>query len=307
MKRGMQALVADGHGSVRLNEVDEDTSGRSDVVVAVQAFSINRGETFQLEQPQPGWRPGKDVAGHVVDAAADGSGPPAGTAVVTHVPSRGWAQRLVVPSRTVVAIPSQISVEVAAALPLAGLTAVRLLRRVGPLAGVSILMTGASGGVGHYVTELAVAGGAEVTAVCATAQRGQRLTDLGAHVVLNLDDAQGSFDVVLESIGGPGFTAARRKAGTTGRVIWFGQASRQPILIDFFDWVQGTAGAPIEQFHYADTVEADAADLRILVRLVSRGHLHPEIGATRPWSHAAATIDDVRMRRVRGKAVVTVE
>jgi NADPH:quinone reductase-like Zn-dependent oxidoreductase len=49
------------------------------VVVQVAAFSINRGETYQLvEHPSPGWRPGKDLAGVVVGAAPDGSGPPVG-------------------------------------------------------------------------------------------------------------------------------------------------------------------------------------------------------------------------------------
>ncbi len=303
----MRAFVADGNGSVRLEEVDERDPDPWEIVVAVAAFSINRGETFQLEDPRPEWRPGKDIAGYVAVAATDGSGPSAGTPVVAHVPSSGWAQRVVVPrTAAIVELPARVDVTTSAALPLAGLTALRLLRSVGPLPGISILLTGASGGVGHYLTELAVAGGAEVTAVSASHERGRRLAGLGADVVADVEQTPGRFDVVLDSVGGPGFTAARRKARPAGRVIWFGQASRQPVTLDFFDWVDGTTGAPIEQFHYAGTPDEDAADLRTLVRLVQRGQLHPEIGLVESWSRTASVIEDLRARRIRGNAILTV-
>jgi NADPH:quinone reductase-like Zn-dependent oxidoreductase len=303
----MWAFVADGRGSVRLDEVDEPAPGPSDIVIAVEAFSVNRGETFQLEAPRPDWRPGKDIAGHVAVAAADGSGPELGARVVAHVPSSGWAERAVLHSAgAVVELPTRVDVITAAALPLAGLTALRLLRRIGPLPGCSLLITGASGGVGHYVTELAITGGAEVTAVSASPERGKRLADLGARVVAEVEQASGRFDVVLESVGGSCFTAARRKAGTAGRVIWFGQASRQPVTLDFFDWIDGTVGAPIEPFHYQGTPAEDTADLHTLVRLVHQGHLHPEIGLVESWTRTAQVLEDLRARRIRGNAILTV-
>lgn len=302
----MKALIPDGRRSVKFAEIPVPEPADSEVVVEVRAFSVNRGETFLLDQPAPGWRPGKDVAGCVRSAAADGSGPPVGSKVVCHLAGRGWAQRVVVAAGAVVALPPTVEMNGAAALPLAGLTAVRLLRRVGALPGRSLLFTGASGGVGHYFTELAAAAGARVTAVCGSAERGERLRELGADVVTTVHDAQGPFDVVLESIGGESFVAARRKAGPHGRVIWFGQASKQPITLDFFDWVEGTVGAAIEPFHYAGSAGEDARDLRMLVDLVFAGRLHPELGTVRPWTHTARVIDDIRARRVRGNAVLTV-
>jgi NADPH:quinone reductase len=298
----MKALIPDGAGSVTLADVDDVNPAAGEAVVAVEAFSVNRGETFLLERPAPGWRPGKDIAGRVVAAAADGSGPPVGSRVVGHPSARGWAERVAVPAADLVELPGDVPTDVAAALPLAGLTAVRLLRRAGSLIGNRLLITGASGGVGHYVTELAVASGAEVVAV---SRRGEQLAALGAQVVAEVGDAPGRFDVVFESVGGESFPVARHKARPDGLVIWFGQASLQPITVDFFDWVDGTIGAPITQFVHTESDRPQAADLATLVRLVAGGRLHPEIGTRLPWEHTAQVIDDLRGRRLRGNAVLT--
>src|SRR5262249_2819057 len=153
-------------------------------VIAVDAFSINRGETFQLEAPRPQWRPGKDVAGRVVRAADDGSGPGVGTRVVGHAAASGWAERVAIPASQLAVLPDTIEATVAAALPLAGLTALRLMRVAGAIAGTRMLFTGAAGGVGHYFTELAAAAGAEIDVVVSEPARGVRLRELGAHDVL---------------------------------------------------------------------------------------------------------------------------
>jgi ketosteroid isomerase-like protein len=124
--------------------------------------------------------------------------------------------------------------------------------------------------------------------------------------VSGVDEAQGWFDVALESVGGDVLAQVRRRVRPGGQVLWFGQASRQPSSLDFFDWVQDTAGAPIVQFHYAGSPERDGADLRTLVRLVEQGRLHPEVGVLQPWDRTAEVVTDVRERRVRGKAVLAV-
>jgi NADPH:quinone reductase len=300
----MKSFIPDG-GLVRLSEVDEVSPAAGEAVIAVEAFSVNRGETFMLEDPPAGWRPGKDIAGRVARAAADGTGPRAGTRVVGHPPSRGWAERVAVRASALVELPDEVAAVTAAALPLAGLTALRLLRAAGPLIGRRLLITGASGGVGHYVTELAIASGAEVTAVSASPERGAKLTALGAAVVTDPADAPGRYDVVMESAGGPSLAAARRKARTTGIVLWFGQASRTRATIDFFDWIDGTVGAPIVAFAYERPDFADDADLATLVRLTATGRLHPEIGALLPWDRTPDVIDAIRQRRLRGNAVLT--
>jgi NADPH2:quinone reductase len=118
-------------------------------------------------------------------------------------------------------------------------------------------------------------------------------------------DAPGRYDVVMESVGGQSLTDARRKALTSGTVLWFGQASRTPVTIDFFDWIDRTAGAPIVAFGYERPDFADDRDLATLVRLTAAGRLHPEIGTLLPWERTPDVIDALRQRRLRGNAVLT--
>jgi NADPH:quinone reductase-like Zn-dependent oxidoreductase len=290
---------------VEFAQATQPVPAPDEVLVKVEAFAPNRGETFLLEAPEPGLLPGKDVAGLVVQAAADGSGPPVGTRVVGHPPRGGWAEYASVATGSIAVLPDELTTVQAAALPLAGITALRLLRAAGTVTGRRVLLTGASGGVGHYVTELAAAAGAEVTAVTATAERGSRLRELGAAAVVHgVDEAEGPFDVVLESTGGSALGAALARLVPGGTLVWFGQASRTPATVDFFDLLAGPENAVIRHFHYAGAPYG--RDLVTLVRLAAGGRLHPEIGRTADWSRTAEVLVDLRERRIRGKAVLTI-
>ncbi|MEU3478080.1 zinc-binding dehydrogenase [Streptomyces sp. NPDC033754] len=300
----MQRLIPTGEAArpVAFAEVPQTEPEPHEALIKVEAFAPNRGETFLLEAPRPGLLPGKDVAGLVVQEAADGSGPGIGTRVVGHPAQGGWAEYAAVPTHSLAVLPDGIDLVRAAALPLAGITALRLLRTAGSLTGRRVLLTGASGGVGHYVTELAVGAGADLTAVTATPERGARLAELGARVVHDVAAAQGPFDVVLESTGGPDLPLALSKVRPGGTLVWFGQASRTPVTLDFFHLLGGPERVTIQHFHYAGAPYD--SDLSALVRLVGQGRLHPEIGRVADWSETADTLVDLRERRIRGKAVL---
>lgn len=292
---------------VELDEVPEPPTARDEALIQVEAFSINRGETFLLERPGRDWRPGRDVSGRVIRAAADGSGPAAGEQVVGHPQQAGWAQLAAVPSNALAVLPERVDVARAAALPLAGLTALRLLRASGAVAGLRVLLTGASGGVGHYLTELASATGASVTAVSASPERAERLLALGAaHVVQSVEDAIGPYDVAFESVGGSSLPQALMLLAKGGRLIWFGQASRMPSQLDFFDFFAQT-GATIRHFDHDDSAVPDSRDLATLVRLVASDRLHPEIGVVADWTQTASVLEDLRERRIRGNAVLRID
>ena len=302
----MQAIVSGGQGRVARTDVAEPEPRPGHVVVEVAAFSINRGETYQLEGPRRDWRPGKDLAGVVVHAAPDGSGPRVGARVVGHADDSAWAERALVPVSRLAELPEEISFVTAAALPLAGLTALRLLRVAGPLPSRRVLFTGASGGVGHYFVELAAGQGALVTAVTGSTERGRRLTELGAiEVIDDVEQTLGPFEVAIESVGGATTRAAWHRLEQHGLLIWIGQASRARPELDYFDW-DGAMSVTIRKFNYLDSTHTEADDLATLVRLVAGRHLHPELGLVEDWSRTAEAIAALVQRRVRGNAVLTI-
>lgn len=300
----MRALVSDRDRWVSMADVPEPEPRPGQVLVAVEAVSINRGETFQLEHPPGDWRPGKDFAGTVIRPAGDGSRPAEGTRVVGHAPHSAWADRIAIGTDRVAALPDSITSETAAALPLAGLTALRLARQARLSPGTSILMTGASGGVGHYFAELASMTAAELTAVVGSQQRGVRLRQLGAITLTDVREAGNGFDVGMDSVGAESLAQVRRRVDPRGSILWFGQASRTPATLDFFDWVDGTAAAPITQFHYETSDRPLQRDLTTLVELVTNGRLHPVVDRLRPAAEADMAIDFLRARRILGNLVL---
>jgi NADPH2:quinone reductase len=299
--------AADAPGRIALDQVPEPEPAPNEALVIVEAYSVNRGELFLLDAPREGWRPGQDVAGHIERTAIDGSGPAQGTRVVAHVPAGGWAPLVAAPTNALAMLPDAVAATSASTLGVAGLTALRLLRTAGSVAGRRVLLTGASGGLGHFVVELAAAQGALVTAVSSSAQRGERLLALGAaEVVADVEYAEGPFEVVLESVGGPSLEAALTRLAPRGTLLWLGQASRRPASLDFFAVVAAAPYATIVPFSYWRSGASDADDLATLVRLVAGDHLHPEIGLQVDWHETPDVVIALGERRVRGNAVLTI-
>ncbi len=180
----MRALVADRSAptGIALHDVPEPVPAIGEVLVDVRAFSLNRGELRMLRTAEDGWRPGWDFAGIVASDAADGLR--AGARVVGIRQGETWAERVAVPRDWIAGLPDDVSFAQGAALPTAGLAALRMLRLGPAILGRRVLVTGASGGVGRFAIQLAHLGGAEVTALVSsgssraegvwTARRGRR-------------------------------------------------------------------------------------------------------------------------------------
>jgi NADPH:quinone reductase-like Zn-dependent oxidoreductase len=139
----MRALVHDPDTpyGLRLGEAPDPGPGPSDAIVHVAAASLNFGEVAFLRE-RPGAVAGWDASGTVVAAAADGSGPPAGARVATFGSSGAWAQQRAVDTGELAVLPDAVAVlpdavefGAAAALPVAGVTALRALCRLGPVVG----------------------------------------------------------------------------------------------------------------------------------------------------------------------------
>lgn len=286
----------------------EPVPAPNEAVVAVRAAGINRGE-LRLLAGRDGWGPGQDVAGEIAVAAADGSGPPAGTRVVALAEMGGWAERVAAATDQIAALPDPVSFAEAASLPVAGLTALRGLQAAGPILGRRILITGAAGGVGRFAVELAARGGAAAVAAVVRdlAARGAGLTAIGAtQVVTAAGDAEGFYDLVLESVGGATLTAAVNKLAADGVAIVFGNSSNEPSALGFAD-LRGNPRRRIQGFGVYTSGPGLGADLAFLVGLVAAGQLHPQVGTPWNWREAPAALAALRDRGVNGKAILSID
>lgn len=306
----MLAVVNTPNGSapVELRTVPEPVIGPHDALVAVHAFSLNRGELRSFANNDDGWIPGQDIAGVVLRQAANGSGPPAGTRVVALTDEFGWAERVAVPGHRMATLPDSVSFAAAATLPVAGLTALRTLRHGAPLLAKRVLITGAAGGVGHLAVQLAARSGARVTAVVGRPERAAGLQELGAaEVVIGMEQAQGRFGLILESAGGASLTTALRLVEPKGAVVVYGNSSGEPSSLAFADF-RAAQNARLQSFFYftSGPEEQFAPDLALLVSLIANRALTPQTGPEHDWRNLPAIAEQLRQRRISGKAVFRV-
>jgi NADPH:quinone reductase-like Zn-dependent oxidoreductase len=303
----MRAIVntPGGPAPVELREVPEPNPAPNEALVAVRAFSLNRGELRSFVNNEAGWIPGQDISGVVLRSAANGLGPPEGTRVVALTDEFGWAEQAAVPTHRIVPLPNSVSFAQAATLPVAGLTALRCVRLGGALVGRRVLITGAAGGVGSLAIQIAAHSGAQVTAVVGRPERAAGLKALGAHdVVHGIENATGRYSLILESGGGNSLSEAVKRIGPNGTVVVYGNSSAEVSTISFQDFRQAQ-NARIQSFFYftSGPEELFAPDLALLVSLIADGSLHPLIGSQRNWADLAAVAESLRTRQVAGKAV----
>lgn len=297
-----------GPQPVAIRDVPEPQPKSNEALVAVHAFSLNRGELRLFQVRPEGWRPGQDIAGVVIRAAADGSGPPAGARIVALCDWEGWAERAAVPAHRIAPIADNVAFAAAAALPVAGLTALRTLRHGAPLLGKRVLITGAAGGVGNLAVQLAARSGARVTAVVGGPERAPVLDGLGAaEIVTNIENAEGRFALILEAAGGASLKTAIRLIDAKSTIVVFGNSSGEPTEIDFREFGDHQ-NARIQAFHYftSEPEERFGPDLALLASLVADGSLRPRI-AEHSWRELPQVGALLRGRQIPGKAVFLID
>jgi NADPH:quinone reductase-like Zn-dependent oxidoreductase len=206
-------------------------------------------------------------------------------------------------------LPDNVGFAQAATLPVAGLTALRTLRHGAPLLGKRVLITGAAGGVGTIAVQLAARSGARVTAVVGRAERAAGMQELGAREVIeDIEKAQGRYGLILESAGGASLAHAVKLVEARGIVVVYGNSSGEPTTIAFADF-RGAPNSRVQSFSYfySEAEDRFAPDLALLVSLIADGSLTPRIGAERSWRDFAGVAEQLRDRRVSGKAVLLVD
>ena len=309
-----RSVVVDPNADHRLHlaQIPAPTPAPSQALVRVAAFSLNLGETRRTQTADAGWRPGWDIAGTVEAQAANGSGPATGTRVVGLVASRGWSELVAVPTDAIAPLPDGVTFAQAATLPVAGLTALYALEKGGALLGRSVLITGASGGVGHLACQLARHGGARVTATVRRPERERDAIDAGAHHVVVGEDheaaaSHGPYGLVLESVGGESLSMALSLLAPGGLCVVYGVSSGSEFAFDARRHL-ASPGAQFYRFNLFQELGAQPASegLARLAALVDGGVLRPSIGVEAPWSEIASVARRLLDREVSGKAVLHV-
>ncbi len=321
----MRAVVTDRYGPVtelRLSDVVVPEPGRGQVRVRVHAAGVNPGDVFDatgspwaarlaggLRRPRRPGR-GRDMAG-VVDAVGAGvEGIFVGDAVFGE--GKGsFAELCLAKVSRLAAMPAAWSFEEAAAVPIAGTTALQLLDRALPdPEGLRLLVIGAGGGIGTFLVSLAVRSGAEVVGVCSAAKR-DLVSGLGAVEVLDYATSDvtthaGRYDAIVDNVASHRFRELVRLLAPGGVLVTNsgtgsvdGGALGRPLRAALLHTL---LRRPIR----AVVCTTRAADLGRLAQLGEVGGLRPVIGATFPLDRTADAMALVAAGHATGKVVVRV-
>jgi NADPH:quinone reductase-like Zn-dependent oxidoreductase len=323
----MKAIVQDRYGSpddvLQLLEVDRPEIGDHDVLVRVRAAAVNPGDwaivgglpyiarpVYGLRKPKNSAR-GTDVAGEVVAV---------GPGVTRFRPGDGvfgWCKHLggafaeyaSVSEDALVPKPTNLTFEQAAAVPMAGLVALQALRDV--RAGQTVLVNGASGGIGTFAVQIAKSLGADVTGVCSTSNV-DLVRSIGADQVIDYtkeDFTQTGqrYDLILDNVGNHSLSDLRGALTPMGTLVpngggfqnrWFASGGRVIRAKLSSRFVSQT----LRTFIIAPTQE----NLVVLRELIESGKVTPVIDRTYPLSETAQAIDHVGGGHARGKVVINV-
>jgi NADPH2:quinone reductase len=281
-----------------------------EALVRVHAVSLNPGELRRARKRAAHEPIGWDFAGVVESAAADGTGPKPGARVVGFVANGAWADYVAAPTAQIGTLPDAVSFADGATLPIAGLTALRTLRRGGDLRGKSVLIVPGTGGVGLFALQLAKRAGARVTAVIRSQTSETLVRKLGADAVVVGPTAgaaaHGPYDLITESLGGESLGAALAMVAADGTVVSFGQTAGATTTFAA-DAFYATGGATLYGFIIFHEARKDPVvhDLEALAALVAARELATNIDATLPFEDFATAISTRADRKLPGKVVVT--
>jgi NADPH:quinone reductase-like Zn-dependent oxidoreductase len=310
----IRAVTVDSESTAHLtlSQVDVPTPAPGEALVRVKAFSLNRGEVRSSQSARPGTRPGWDIAGVVEKQAADGSGPKEGERVVGLLRTGAWAELVAVPSANLAVLPENVGFSEASTLPVAGLTALYALDRANGLVERNVLVTGASGGVGHLGVQMAAQAGARVTGLVRQEKHADVVRLAGAHAAVADETAAaakegGPFHLVLESVGGQVLANALGMMAPFGQIVCYGTSGGGEAMVDTALIMRLRLEITGLSVFTEMLRETPGVGLARLVRRVSEGALKPYVALEAPWTDVGEVAQQLLDRSYPGKAVLLID
>jgi NADPH:quinone reductase-like Zn-dependent oxidoreductase len=316
----MRAAVIEGYGGserLAVREMPDPRPGPGEVLLRVRAAGVNpidwkirAGRMRLVRRARFPLILGFDVAGEVVEIGPEVSRFDPGEAVFGMLDSPlggGYAELAVARESSLAALPGALSFEEAAALPLAGLTALQALRDRGELAsGERLLVNGAAGGVGHLAVQIGAAVGARVTGVASGRNRDFVLA-LGAERAIDYEEIdftgeEETYDVVLDAVGNRAFDDCLAVLAPEGG-IYVSPVVTPKLLV----WTALTS-LPLGRRRRARLVftHPSGPDLEHLARLAEIGRLRPAVGRVYDLPDAGRAQAASESGHARGKIVLRI-
>jgi len=305
-------------------DVPDPSPGDGEILIRVEAAGMNfadimrrRGDNYPEPSPPP-FILGAEVAGTVAAVGPGVTTIEVGTPVLATPGKGGYAQFVCVPAAMAIVLPPGISPIQAAALVGHGLTAALSLRKAARLvAGESILIEAAAGGVGSFAVQLAkLYGAGKVIAAASTAEKRALAERLGADASVDYtapgwaDQAREltggrGVDVVLETTGGEVVGAALDALAPFGRMVFLGQSSGRPAQVD--PWRLTVPNHTVTGFYvgaYLAFPELIQSTLGEILGFIMTGKLSLQVGAVLPLSQASEAHRRMEARQTTGKVVL---
>ncbi|WP_433041091.1 NAD(P)-dependent alcohol dehydrogenase [Dactylosporangium sp. CS-033363] len=323
----MKAMTQHRYGdasALHYADVDRPEPSAGEVLVKVAAAALNHADrvdvhglpaiarlAFGVRRPRRPI-PGRAVAGTVEAVGANVHAWTPGAAVLCETSKGGFAEYATVPANRLAAKPDGVTFEQAATLPVAATTALQAVRLAGleRRPGLSLLVNGASGGVGTFAVQLGRLFGARVTAVC-SARNAERALAHGATTVIdytreNVTRGPERYDAIIDLAGGHPTGAMRRLLRANGVYIAsYGAGGRilgpLPRLLPLAA-SSATHGGRLKLL----VARPDPADLVTLAAMVADGRLTPHIERVFPLSATADALHRLETEHARGKTVIAV-
>ncbi|SFR02367.1 NADPH:quinone reductase [Lentzea waywayandensis] len=327
----MKAVVQDRYGSpdaLEFRDVEPPAASGNEVLVRVHAASVNaydwhvmRGDPYLARLTGVGFTGpgrkirGRDFAGRVEAVGRDVRRFRPGDEVFGDLGTAdgAFAEYVCVPEDLVETKPANLTFDQAAAVPLAGHTALKGLRDIGKLqAGQHVLVNGASGGVGTFAVQIAKSMGATVTGVCRT-RNVELVASLGAdHVVDYTEDdftRNGThYDLIFDLVGNHSLTGLRRALAPGGTIVLSGGGvfSGGSLVGPMWLMIRAKLQAPFvrDRIHVLTTTP-DGEILAALRRLAESGAFTPVVDRTYSLAEASDAVRYVETEHARAKVVIT--